>query len=188
MKGKAVIISAPSGSGKTTIIHEILKRIPELTFSVSATTRQMRATEINGVDYYFLTKEGFQEKIKNNRLLEWEEVYEDIYYGTLEAEVQRIWDEGSHVIFDVDVQGGINLKKSLQRKALSVFIRAANAEILRERLKKRDTESKRSLEMRVNKAILEMKEEEKFDKVICNEDLQTAIQEAEVLVRKFIKE
>ncbi|MBC6399414.1 MAG: guanylate kinase [Ekhidna sp.] len=187
MKGKAVILSAPSGSGKTTIVHELLKRVPELTFSISATTRQMRVSETDGTDYYFLSKKDFQEKIKSNQLLEWEEVYENIYYGTFKEEVQRIWDEGSHVIFDVDVQGGINLKKAFQRKALSIFIKIANVQILRERLKARNTESEDLLEIRVNKAILEMKEEEKFDEVILNDDLQTAIEEAEILVKKFIE-
>ena len=181
-------MSAPSGSGKTTIVRELLKRIPELRFSISATTRQKRSAEIDGVDYYFLTKEDFQEKIKSNQLLEWEEVYEGIRYGTFKAEVQRIWDEGNHIIFDVDVQGGINLKKLFQNNALSIFIKVANAAVLRERLKKRDTESEYSLQMRVEKALLEMKKEKDFDKVILNEDLRKAIEEAEILIRKFIKE
>ncbi|MDE0471187.1 MAG: guanylate kinase [Ekhidna sp.] len=187
MNGRVVILSAPSGSGKTTIVRELLERIPELRFSISATTRQKRASEIDGLDYYFLTKEDFQEKIKTNQLLEWEEVYEGIWYGTLNAEIQRIWDEGNHIIFDVDVRGGINLKKLFQNKALSIFIKVANAVVLRERLKKRDTESEYSLQMRVEKALLEMEKEKDFDEVILNEDLRTAIEEAEILIRKFIK-
>lgn len=186
MEGKAIIFSAPSGAGKTTIVHSLLERIPSLRFSISATTRKMRSNEVNGRDYYFLDKEDFKSRIDSGALLEWEEVYPGIFYGTLRSEVDRIWKQGNHVIFDVDVKGGINLKKSFGDKALSVFVKVANPEILRERLKKRNTESEETLQMRVEKAMIEMKEENRFDQIVFNEELDHAIGEAERIVKDFI--
>ena len=186
MQGKAVIFSAPSGAGKTTIVHSLLDRIPSLRFSISATTRKMRATEIDGRDYYFLTIEDFVSKRESGELLEWEEVYAGTFYGTLKSEVERIWSEGNHVIFDVDVKGGKRLKEIFGAKALSIFIKVKGKEVLEERLKGRNTEDDKTLQTRVNKAVEEMKEEVRFDRVVLNEDLDLAIGEAEQLVKKFI--
>lgn len=186
MEGKAIIFSAPSGAGKTTIVQSLLERIPSLRFSVSATTRKKRSTEIDGRDYYFLSLNEFKEKIATNQLIEFEEVYTDTYYGTLKSEVDRIWREGNYVIFDVDVKGGIALKKALGDRALSIFIKVASPEVLRNRLKLRNTEDEATLQMRVEKSIIEMKEEAKFDKVVINEVLDEAIAEAEQLVKAFI--
>ena len=186
MEGKAIIFSAPSGAGKTTIVHSLLDRLPHLRFSISATTRAKRPTEIDGRDYYFLSLEDFLEKKESHQLLEWEEVYKDTFYGTLKSEVERIWADGNHVIFDVDVKGGKRLKELLGKQALSVFVKVKGEEVLRERLKLRNTESEEVLNMRVSKAAEEMKEEIHFDEVVLNENLDSAIDEAELIVKKFI--
>ncbi len=186
MEGKAIIFSAPSGAGKTTIVHSLLDRIPSLRFSISATTRQQRPSEIHGRDYYFLTLEDFQSKNESGELLEWEEVYEDTFYGTLKSEVQRIWNDGNHVIFDVDVKGGKRLKEIFGKNALSIFVKVKGEDVLRERLKMRNTESEEVLNERVNKAAEEMKEEVHFDRAILNENLDEAINEAENIVKSFI--
>ena len=187
MQGKAVIFSAPSGAGKTTIVHSLLDRVPSLRFSISATTRKIRATEIHGRDYYFLALDDFISKRESGDLLEWEEVYEDTFYGTLKSEVERIWSEGNHVIFDVDVKGGKKLKEIFGNGSLSIFIKVKGKDVLEERLKKRNTESDETLKTRVEKAVEEMKEEIYFDHAVLNEDLDTAIDEAEKLVKKFIE-
>ncbi len=186
MKGKAIIFSAPSGSGKTTIVRTLLTEIPSLSFSISATTRPKRPTEVDGRDYYFLSVSDFRNKILQDDLLEWEEVYAETFYGTLKSEVERIWNEGKHVIFDVDVKGGMNLKKSLGDQALSIFVKVSTVETLRERLVKRSTEDAETLEMRIKKAAAEMKEEVNFDQVILNEDLDVAIASAKQIVESFI--
>lgn len=187
MEGKAIIFSAPSGSGKTTIVHHLLQEIPTLSFSISATTRKKRPNEINGKDYYFLSTGEFRNKILHGELLEWEEVYTDTFYGTLKEEVERIWSDGMPVIFDVDVKGGINLKKALGAKALSIFVKVPNIKILGERLRSRSTEDEKSLKLRIDKATEEMKEETNFDKIVVNDDLDAAVRKAKELVVNFIK-
>lgn len=185
-KGKAIIFSAPSGAGKTTIVKEIINRIPNLRFSISVTTRGKRPGEVHGKDYYFLNVEEFDRKKEEGKFLEWEEVYEGLYYGTLREEVERIWKEGQHVIFDVDVQGGLNLKKVFGANALAIFVNVDDPEILRERLKNRQTESDEMLTRRVDKALLEMKERSKFDEIVQNDDLDKAIRQSEYLITRFI--
>jgi len=187
-EGKAVIFCAPSGAGKTTIVKHLVKKIPELKFSISATTRSIReGVEQNGRDYYFLTNDQFEHKKRNGELLEWQEVYEGTFYGTLKSEVERIWEEGHHVIFDVDVVGGLNLKQALGDRALAVFVNAENVEVLKSRLMSRNTESAESLDRRIGKAAQEMTFAEKFDYELINRDLETAFCEAEQIVTDFIR-
>ena len=186
MSGKAIIFSAPSGAGKTTIVKHLVSKIPTLSFSISATTRSPRDYEKDGIDYYFLSKESFQDKIASGEILEWQEVYPGAFYGTLKSEVERIWTEGKHVIFDVEVIGGKILKERFGANALSIFVKVDDIEILKERLKKRNTESEESLNDRVERAIMEMNEENNFDEVILNHDLEEALRKAEDLVTKFI--
>ncbi|MEM0938678.1 MAG: guanylate kinase [Bacteroidota bacterium] len=186
MEGKVIIFTAPSGAGKTTIVHRLLEKISSLSFSISATTRAPRNNERNGLDYYFLSKQDFEEKIKAGEILEWQEVYPGAFYGTLKSEVERIWDEGKHVIFDVEVIGGKTLKKSFGQNALSIFVKVNDIEILRDRLLKRNTESIESLNERVKRASMEMQQEQSFDAVILNHDLKLALKNAEELVTKFL--
>jgi len=183
---KAIIFSAPSGSGKTTIVKFILTKIPELKFSISATSREKRENEIDKIDYYFLTKEDFLAKIKNEEFVEWEEVYDGSLYGTLKSEVDRIWSEGNHIIFDVDVQGAINLKKYFKDKGLSIFIRVKDSAELEKRLRLRGTESEKSLQARIDKANSEMKFESYFDRIIINDQLENAQKESEEIVKTFL--
>jgi guanylate kinase len=186
--GKAIIFSAPSGAGKTTIVRHLMAcENLHLAFSVSATTREKRNYEIDGKDYYFISQDAFLTKAKNGEFIEWEEVYKGQYYGTLYSEVERIWGNGGHVIFDLDVVGGLNLKKILGDKALSVFVKAPSVAVLEGRLRKRSTESPEKIAQRVAKAQEEMAYESRFDCVIVNDDLQKALAEAEHRVRQFLQ-
>ncbi len=183
---KAIIFSAPSGSGKTTIVKHLLKNNLDLGFSISAATRDKRGrAEENGKDYYFLTPEEFKNKIDNDEFVEWEEVYAGNFYGTLKEEVERIWREGKNVIFDVDVKGGINLKKYFGDKALAIFVGVPSMQILKDRLKDRGTESEESLSRRIFKANFEMSFQDDFDVVLLNEDLQKSLTQAQELYEGF---
>ena len=185
-QGKLIIFSAPSGSGKSTIVRHLLRLDVPLEFSVSATNRAPRGREENGVDYYFLSTEEFKAKIDADEFLEWEEVYEGRYYGTLRSEVDRIWSEGKQVIFDIDVEGGLNLKKQFGERALSVFIKAPSLDVLKERLMARNTEDQENLNMRLDKAKSEMAYAKYFDLVIVNDDLKIAQEQAYQKVMDFI--
>ncbi len=187
-QGKLIVFSAPSGSGKTTIIQYLLAQQElELGFSISATSREPRGKELDGKDYYFLSLREFKDKIKQNEFLEWEEVYRDNFYGTLKTEIQRIWNTGKHVIFDIDVVGGLDIKKTYPDKTLAVFIKPPSIEELKIRLKKRQTESEDKINMRVAKASTEMATAPQFDAIIINEDLDMAKAEAYQLVKKYLK-
>lgn len=181
-----IIFSAPSGSGKSTIVNYLLERHPELEFSVSATSRAPRGTEQHGEAYYFLTTEEFKQKIAENAFVEYEEVYSGCYYGTLKSEIERISAKGHHVVFDVDVVGGCNLKRIFGEEALSIFIAPPSVEVLRQRLKGRGTDSDEMIEKRVDKAEYEMTFAPKFDKIIVNDRLEDALQEAETAILQFI--
>jgi guanylate kinase len=186
-EGKMVIFSAPSGAGKTTIVKRLLKHYPDLEFSISACTRRKRMKEVNGRDYYFLTVNDFKEKIRNNDFIEWEEVYPDHFYGTLKSEVYRIWEKGKHVIFDVDVVGGLNIKKQFGTQALSLFVKPPSIEELNKRLINRSADSKENIQKRVAKAEQEMTYAEQFDIVIINENLDVATGEVITVVSRFLE-
>jgi len=185
--GKLIIFSAPSGAGKTTIVRALLKDIPNLRFSVSAASRPKRPNEIDGKDYYFIPVDEFRKKIENDEFLEWEEVYENNFYGTLKSEVDRIWESGNHVIFDVDVVGGLNIKKYYGDRALSLFVMPPSVEELEKRLRNRSTESESDLKRRIEKARYEMTFAPQFDVVIVNDDLEKAVTEAKFVVENFLK-
>jgi guanylate kinase len=188
MAGKAIIFSAPSGSGKTTIVKHLIKTNPDLGFSISASTRDKRGRkEAHGKDYYFLSPKEFKKRIDNNDFIEWEEVYEGNFYGTLKSEIDRIWALDKNVIFDVDVKGGLNLKKYFGEKALSVFVKVPSIEILKERLRDRGTESAESLSRRLFKANFEMTFQDQFDAVLVNENLSDSLAEAQRLYDEFKK-
>lgn len=185
--GKLIVFSAPSGSGKTTIVRHLLSidRL-NLAFSVSATSRAPRKYEIDKQDYYFLSLKQFKQHIKDEDFLEWEEVYRDNFYGTLKSEVERIWAQGKHVIFDIDVVGGLRIKKKYPEKTLAVFVKPPSVDELKIRLKKRKTESEDKINMRIAKASVELATAPQFDKVIKNYDLDVALTEAEELVADFV--
>ncbi len=186
-QGKAIIFSAPSGSGKTTIVKYLAKQIPALEFSISACTRDRRGRkEINGKDYYFLSPAQFKEKIDNEEFIEWQEVYEGNFYGTLKSEIDKIWANGRHVIFDVDVKGGINLKKYFGARALAIFVKVPSLQELEKRLFDRKTDSMASISQRLFKAQFEMNFESQFDVTLINETLEETLQQAEKLVTKFL--
>lgn len=186
--GKMIIFSAPSGSGKTTIVRHLLSKFPDqIEFSISATSRAKRGVEENGKDYYYFTLEEFKQKIANKEFLEWEEVYAGAYYGTLRSEVERIWAKGKAVIFDIDVEGGLNLKNQFKDDALAVFVMPPSIKILEERLKSRSTDSAESIARRVAKAEKELKTAELFDCFILNEVLEVAFVKAETVVSNFLQ-
>ncbi|MDO7875333.1 guanylate kinase [Hymenobacter sp. ASUV-10] len=187
MQGKIIVFSAPSGAGKTTIVHRLMSRIPELSFSISACTRDKRGrSEVNGKDYYFITPEDFQEKIRHDEFVEWEEVYEGAFYGTLKSEIERIWSNGQHAILDVDVKGGLSIKEFYKDRALAVFVLPPSIEALAERLNARATDSTSSISSRLYKAKFELAFEDRFDVTVVNDDLEAACAQAEKLVRDFI--
>ena len=184
--GKVVIFSAPSGSGKTTIVRELLKRFPQFEFSVSATSRAPRGCERHGCDYHFMTHEEFMQAVAENRFVEWEEVYKGTCYGTLRSEVERIWAKGNIIVFDVDVIGGLNLKRIFGDRACAIFIMPPSIETLRERLVKRGTDSPETIECRVAKAEFELTKAPEFDHVVVNDDLAQAIEEATRILSDFL--
>ena len=187
-QGKLFVFSAPSGSGKTTIVRHLLEQEKlNLAFSISATSRAPREEEKDGIDYYFISLKEFKSKIKNEEFLEWEEVYRDNFYGTLKTEVERIWSQRKHVIFDIDVAGGLRIKKKFPNQTLAVFVKPPSVDELKIRLKKRKTESEEKINMRIAKASVELATAPQFDKIIKNYDLQTALTEAEELVENFIQ-
>ncbi len=188
-KGKLIVFSAPSGSGKTTIVRHLLsKEELNLEFSISATSRAKRGEEVDSKDYYFLDVQEFKNKIKHDEFLEWEEVYRDNFYGTLKAEVERIWAKGKHVIFDIDVSGGLRIKRKFPEQTLSIFVKPPSIDELKIRLKKRKTETDDKINMRIAKASAELATAPLFDKVVLNEHLENALIESYDLVSNFIKE
>lgn len=184
--GKVVIFSAPSGSGKTTIVRRLLAQYPQFEFSISATSRAPRGEECDGVDYYFLTAEAFAAKVKEDAFVEWEEVYAGTSYGTLKSEVERIWEKGNIILFDVDVMGGINLKRIFGDKACSIFIMPPSIEELRRRLVGRATDSMEVIEKRVSKAAFELEKAPEFDHTVVNDDLEKAIEDTRHILNDFL--
>lgn len=186
MEGKLIILSAPSGSGKTTIARYLLEKDPNLEFSISATTRPKRDKEVHGVDYYFLSVEEFKAKLGENAFVEWEEVYSNVYYGTLKAEIERIWSEGKHVLFDVDVKGGLSLKNMFKERALAIFVKLPSLAELEKRLRKRATDPEESIRKRLAKAESELGFESEFDISLMNNDLALTLLKAQELVDSFL--
>lgn len=185
MQKKVIIFSAPSGAGKSTIVKHLLSKFNFLEFSISATSRAPRGREENGKDYYFFSTEEFEQKIKSNSFVEYEEVYKGSYYGTLKSEVDRIWSKGNIIVFDIDVQGGINLKRLYKENALSIFIQPPSIEELRMRLINRGTDAAEAIERRVAKAAEELSYSNQFDYILVNDNLENALQEAEEVVAQF---
>lgn len=186
---KLIVFSAPSGSGKTTIVRHLLNDTDlPLAFSISATTRNPRPGEVDGKDYIFLSVEAFKERIADDAFVEWEEVYEGVFYGTLKTEIERIWNANKAVVFDIDVEGGISIKQFFKEKALTVFVQPPSIEDLRNRLESRNTESQKQLEVRVNKASQELKKSTEFDTILINDKLEMALNEAEQIVAQFLSQ
>jgi guanylate kinase len=185
--GKCIIFSAPSGAGKTTIVKYLIRNVQTLVFSISAASRQPRGREVNGVDYHFFSVEEFKSKIENNDFVEWEEVYTDNFYGTLKEEVEKAWNNGKTVVFDVDAIGGINLKKIFGANALSIFIKPPSLFVLEQRLKNRKTENAEQIKMRLDKANEELSHADVFDYVLLNDNLEKACAVVKGEIEKFIK-
>jgi guanylate kinase len=187
LEGKLIIFSAPSGSGKTTIVRHLLSKYNNLGFSISACTRDRRGrNEVHGKDYYFLTPDDFKQRIDNNEFVEWEEVYPGGYYGTLKSEIERLWAAGKHVIFDVDVKGGLKLKEYFGERALAIFVKAPSEEAIKQRLMMRGTETEDSLSKRLFKVKFEMSFQDRFDVILVNDNLEAALTKAEELVENFL--
>ncbi len=186
-EGKLIVFSAPSGSGKTTIVQHLLKQGElNLDFSISATSRKKRGTEENGKDYYFISLKDFHKHIKNNDFVEWEEVYKNNFYGTLKEEIRRIWNEGKHVIFDIDVIGGLNVKSQFPTQTLAIFVQPPSIKEMERRLRNRKTDSEEKIKERVEKAEKEMKYAQDFDVILVNDNLEEAKKEAHKIVKNFI--
>jgi len=183
---KMIIFTAPSGAGKTTIVRHLLSKYEQLSFSVSATNREKRAHEVDGKDYYFLSTRSFKNRKTRGHFVEWEEVYDNQYYGTLKSEIGRIWKANKAVVFDIEVKGATHLKKTYGNKAMAVFVKPPSPEILFERLRDRKTETEASLKKRIARAAEELTYENTFDKVLLNDDLQTALKDAEKIIEDFL--
>jgi guanylate kinase len=186
IQNKLIIITAPSGSGKTSITRHLMQQFPKLAFSISAATRAPRGTEKNGVDYYFMSEDDFKQKIQHNEFAEWEMVYEGKYYGTLQSELQRIWKEGKIPVLDIDVKGAIHVKQQYPESSITLFIEPPSVQELKKRLESRGTENAESLAARINKAAYEISFKEHFDRQIINDDLQKACAEATVIIESFL--
>jgi guanylate kinase len=184
--GKLIVLTAPSGAGKTTIVRHLLKNIPHLSFSTSATTRYQRPGEIDGQDYYFLSSSEFEQKIQEAAFVEWEEVYKGQFYGTLKTEIERLWAANQHIIFDIDVKGALNIKATYPEQTLTIFVKAPSLEALFERLQSRQTESAEQIQKRMDKAREEAAYEDQFDYVLVNDQLPTALAEAVRVVQRFL--
>lgn len=185
-KGKLFVFSAPSGSGKTTLVHHLLRQGLPLGFSISATSRKPRGEEQDGKDYHFLTEKAFKQKIEEDAFIEYEEVYEGTFYGTLKSEVDRLWSEGKHVLFDIDVKGGLNVKEQYPEETLAVFVQPPSIEALEERLRSRGTETEEKIQQRLDKSAGELVFSQDFDVILVNDDLTTAKREVVRLVKQFI--
>ena len=186
-KGKLIVFSAPSGSGKTTLVRHLLAQDIPFGFSVSATSRLPRGAEQDGVDYYFLSEAEFREKMAQNAFLEYEEVYSGTFYGTLRSEVERLWADGKHVLFDIDVVGGLNIKKQFPKECLALFVQPPSIEELEKRLRGRETDSEETIQQRLAKATEELAYAPQFDRVIVNDDLETAQQEVRKAIEQFLE-
>lgn len=188
-QGKLIVFSAPSGAGKTTIVRHLLKQKElNLEFSISATSRPSRENEVDGKDYYFLDTQAFKNRIKNDEFLEWEEVYRDNFYGTLKTEVKRIWAQGKNVIFDIDVSGGLRIKRKFPDQTIAIFVKPPSIDELKIRLKKRKTESEDKINMRIAKASAELATAPLFDVVVVNDNLEHALEESYKIVSTFLKD